>query len=93
MKKDMILRKNPDIVSREIEGETILLPIFANSEQANCIYSLNKPASFLWGQINGRRTVEQLKKILAEKFSSSDKELEKELAGLISDLKKIKAIK
>lgn len=78
---------------REIDKETVLMPIYQSSKELSCIYSLNPAASRVWGLINGKRTLAQIKKMLLDEFSSGQKQLDKELNSLISDLEKIKAIK
>jgi len=88
-----ILKKNPDMVSREIEDETILLPIYKSSDEIDCIYTLNKAGSVFWELVNERRTLGEIKKALLNKFSSTPDEVNKETAKFLKELKKIKAIK
>lgn len=93
MKESAILKKNPDMVSRTIEDETILMPIYKTSEEINCIYTLNDVAARVWELINGKRSLATIKKTLLEEFDVTQKELDKELDKLLKDLKEIKAIK
>ena len=93
MLETAILHKNRNIVSREIDDEVILLPIFRTSEEINCIYTLNNVASRVWKMIDGKRTVNQIKKLILKEFDTDNKEVDKELAKLLKDLKEIKAIK
>ncbi|GAG05978.1 unnamed protein product, partial [marine sediment metagenome] len=53
MQETVVLRKNPDMVTRVIDDETILLPIYKTSDEINCIYTLNKVASRVWELIDG----------------------------------------
>ena len=93
MKKSMTLRKNPDMVERKIENETILLPVYKSSEEINSIYTLNKTASWIWDMIDGKKAVSDIKKEALNKFDTTEKEFDKEMDKLLKDLKKIKAIK
>lgn len=93
MKETVILRKNPDMVTRVIEDETILLPIYKTSDEINCIYTLNKTASRAWELINGKRALAQIKKELLKEFDATPREVDKEMANFLKDLKEIKAIK
>lgn len=88
-----VLRKNPDVVTRVIEDETILLPIYKDSDEINCIYTLNESASQLWGMINGARTADALKKLAAKKFDARPEEVSRKVDAFIKELKSIKAIK
>ena len=92
MKDTIVLRKNPNMVTRVIDNERILLPIFKNSKEANCIYTLNKVASQVWELINGRRTLVEIKKVILKRFDTTEEEVEKEIAKLLKDLREIKAV-
>ena len=92
MRKRLVLKKNPDIVSREIEGEIILLPIYKTSEEINCIYTLNKSAAKIWELIDGKRTIKEMAEIILEKFDTTSEEIDKKLTDIIKDLEDIKAV-
>lgn len=92
MKKDKILRKNTEIVSRKIGNEIILLPIYKTSEDINCIYTLNRSAAFVWDAIDGKRTEAKIKKMVSRKFEATSGEVNKHMLDLLKDLKEIKAI-
>lgn len=91
--ENKVFKKNKDMVSRVIDDETILLPIYKTSDDINCIYSLNKVASQVWDLIDGKRTMERIKKLILERFNTTPKEVDKEMAKLLKDLREIKAIK
>jgi hypothetical protein len=92
MKDKDILKKNKNIVSRQIGAETILLPIFKNTKEMNCIYTLNKPAARVWELIDGKRDLSRIKKDILNEFDVRASELDKLLAALLKDLKEIKAV-
>lgn len=92
MKNNKIFKKNKDVVTRVIQDETVLVPIYKSSEDINCIYTLNKPASSVWQMINGKRSLGTIMKRLLKDFDSTPAEIEKELDELIKDFKEIKAI-
>jgi len=93
MKKNNVLKKNPDMVARVIDDETILMPIYKTSDDINCIYTLNKSAAFIWDAIDGKKTIDQIKGLVFKKFDSTPGEIDKEMASLLKDLKEIKAVK
>jgi len=92
LRKRLVLKKNPDIVSREIEGEIILLPIYKTSEEINCIYTLNKSAAKIWELIDGKRTIKEMAEIILEKFDTTSEEIDKKLTDIIKDLEDINAV-
>lgn len=93
MQEAIVLRKNKEMVTRLIDDETILMPIYKTSEEINCIYTLNKAGSEVWNLIDGRRTLGAIKKQLLEKFDVTAEEVDKEINSYLKDLKEIKAIK
>jgi tRNA uridine 5-carbamoylmethylation protein Kti12 len=93
MKTDTVLRKNSDMVTRVIDDETILLPLYKTSDEINCIYTLNKVASRVWELIDGKRKLNKIKMQVLKEFDTTPKEVDKELVKLLKDLKQIKAIR
>lgn len=93
MQEKLILKKNPDMVSRVIDDETILMPLYKTSDEINCIYALNKVASCVWGLIDGRRELGEIKEEILKAFDTTPKEADKEMREFLKDLKEIKAIK
>ncbi len=92
MNEKRILKKNPDVVTRMIDKETILVPILKRSDEINCIYTLNKAASIVWGMIDGKKTVKEIKKAVLRKFDINPEKATEKLQELLKDLKKIKAV-
>lgn len=90
--KEKVLRKNPNMVTRVIEDETILLPIYKTSDEINCIYTLNKPASKVWEMINGKRTVSDIRKEILNKFDTTPKAADKQMRALLKELREIEGI-
>ena len=87
-----ILKKNNNMVSRQIGEETVLLPICKGTKDMNCIYTLNKPAARVWELINGKRDLVAIKKNILEEFDVKSDQLDKLMAGLLKDLRDIKAV-
>lgn len=87
------LTKNSDMVTRVIEDETILMPIYKTSDEINCIYTLNKVASRVWELLDGKRSLVELKNKLLREFDTTPEEVDKEMQKLLKDLKEIKAVK
>jgi len=92
MRDNAVLRKNPNVVTRVILDETILLPVYKRSSEINCIYTLNKVASRVWEMIDGKKNIAIIKKQVLEEFDATPRESEKGLDKLLGELKKIKAV-
>jgi len=87
-----VLKKSSNIVSREIEGKVIFLPLSRSSKDISCIYTLNETAAAAWNIINGKISLGEIKDKLIAKFNVTEKTLEKELEQFAKDLKSIKAV-
>lgn len=87
-----VLKKNSQIADREIEGEMILVPLYKSHDDLSYIYTLNETAAAAWKLIDGKKTLEQIKKALLNEFEVAEEVLDKQLAELIKDLRSIKAI-
>ncbi|MFH1201785.1 MAG: PqqD family protein [Candidatus Omnitrophota bacterium] len=92
MKKELVLHKNPDFVTRTIEDETILVPIYKTSDEANCIYTLNKVASRVWDLMDGKKSLSEIKNKVLKEFDTTPKEADKQMQKFLKDLKEIKAV-
>ena len=92
MQEKEILRKNSNMVTRVIDEETIILPIYRTSDEINCIYTLNRVASRVWEMLDGKKNIASLKKQIMQEFDTNVREVDKELGKLLADLKEIKAV-
>ena len=92
MPDTVVLRKNPDMVTRVIDDETILVPVYKTSDEINCIYTFNKVASRVWELIDGKKTVAEIKGQVLKEFDTTSEEVDKEMRKLLKDLEEIKAI-
>ncbi|MCK4648720.1 PqqD family protein [bacterium] len=86
-------QKDPNIVSRKIAGEFILVPIKQNVGDLESIYTLNEVAARIWELIDGKRKVKEIKDMIVEEFEVAPKEAEKDLIELLQKLEKIEGIK
>ena len=79
--------KGIDLVSRDIAGETIIVPIKGHVGDLNNIYSLNEAGSIIWGLIDGRRRVEGIIKETCEEFEVSQGEAERDVLDFLGSLR------
>ena len=86
-----VLKKNKDFVSRAIGGETMLLPIYKSSKEMDCIYSLNAAAAWLWGRMDGKTSLAEIKRLAAQAFSSDAEDIAAQVDQLAGELLEIKA--
>ncbi len=61
----MKIKKKENIVARKIHGSSFLIDISDNYSGDKCsIYEINATGMFIWGNINGTRSVEELSLLL-----------------------------
>ncbi|MGA2775389.1 MAG: PqqD family protein [Candidatus Omnitrophota bacterium] len=84
--------KNNDVVTREIEGEVILMPLHSSSKDLNYIYTLNDTASYAWSLMDGKTALSDIKGRIMDRYEVDEAKLDKELGELIKDLRSIKAL-
>jgi len=91
-KLEKVYKKNQDIVSREIDDELILMPIYKRKKDINEMYTLNETASEMWKLIDGKRSVDDILREMVNTYKASSETIEKDLLEFIKDMKEIKAI-
>jgi len=89
---DRIYKKNENFVFRKIEAETILVPIKDNVGDMGSIYNLNEVAAFVWEQLDGQRSLQDIKQRLVEEYEVSAEEAEDDLSEYIARLTEIDAV-
>ncbi|MFH0931462.1 MAG: PqqD family protein [Candidatus Zixiibacteriota bacterium] len=85
-------QKDPNMVSRKIADEFILVPIRQNVGDLESIYTLNETAARIWELIDGKIKVRDIKERIVEEFEVKEEAAESDLIQLIDDFGKIQAI-
>jgi len=87
-----VFRKNENFVFRQIDDETILVPIKDNLGDMGSIYNLNEVGAFVWKHLNGKASLADIKHMILEAFEVSENEASADLSDFLNQLKKIDAI-
>ena len=85
-------KRNENFVFRQIENETILVPIKDNVGDMNCIYNLNEVGAFIWQNIKCKNSVTDLKHMILSEFDVTESQAETDLDEFVNDLREIEAI-
>jgi hypothetical protein len=85
--------KDPSIVSRNVAGEQILVPIRQKAGEIDSIYTLNEVASRIWELLDGEKQVEEIKNAIVEEFEVSAKEAEEDLLKFLQQLEEAGAVR
>ena len=81
-----VFKKQDDIVSREIAGESILVPIRGKLADMQRIFSLDPVAEYIWRQLDGRRTLNEVSSGVLETFDVKKEQAEADLMEFIDEL-------
>ena len=81
--------QSEDIVSREIEGELILVPLSSGVGDAEDeLYTLNATGRAVWQRLDGKKTLKDIAVDLAAEYDTSLEEIERDVCGLVEELLK-----
>ena len=84
--------KQGEFVSRNIAGETILVPVRGRIGDLDSIYNLGEVASFLWDRIDGQTTVHQLVEGVCAEFDVAPETAEGDALEFIAHLQSARLI-
>jgi transcription antitermination factor NusG len=90
---NIVFKKSENIASRKIADEYILVPISRSIADVNSIYSLNETAGFIWGLLNGKRSVEEVRNEIVREYDVSDDEAREDVEAFLQQLIEIGAIR
>ena len=82
-----VCEPSEDVVSREIEGEIIIVPLIAGIGDADDeLYTLNETGQAIWRKLDGQRTLGDFVDDLALEFDAGKLELEKVVLGFAAEM-------
>jgi hypothetical protein len=89
---DRVYQRNQNFVFRQIDDETLLVPIKDNVADLGAIYNLNAAAAFVWGHLDGQKTLQDIRQLMTDEFAVSEPVAEQDLTEFVGQLKKIEAV-
>jgi len=82
-----------DIVSREIEGELIIVPIVSGiGDMEDDLYTLNETGREIWRKLDGQKNLRRVVQELTAEFEAPQEEIERDVIGLVGELLRRKMI-
>jgi hypothetical protein len=74
------------IVSREIEGELIIVPLVAGiADMEDELFTLNETGREIWKRLDGKKSLETIINELCIEFDAPQEEIKKDVLGLITE--------
>ena len=85
-------QKNPEMVSRQIAGDLILVPIRQSTGDMNSIYTLNETAARSWELLDGGHTLGEIRDRLVAEYEVTAEQAWDDLLELLESLQSVGAI-
>ncbi|MBN1268457.1 MAG: PqqD family protein [Kiritimatiellae bacterium] len=79
-------RKKESLLSRQIAGETIVVPIRGKLADMQRIFALNSVAEHIWDRIDGRRDTDEIRRGIVERFEIDEVQARRDLDEFVRQL-------
>ena len=84
---ESICKPSEDIVSREIEGELIIVPITSGiGDMEDELYTLNETGRAIWDRLDGKLSLGDIAKALAEEYDAPPGDIGRDVQGIAAEL-------
>ena len=80
--------KKDSCVTREIAGETIIVPIKDRVGDLDSIYTLNEVGTLIWQLIDGQRNIGEIVQSVRQAYEVEGEEVTKDAVDFLSSLEK-----
>jgi hypothetical protein len=82
-----------DVVSREIEGELIIVPIASGIGDAEDeLYTLNDTGREIWQRLDGKRTLREVAEDISAQYTAPVDQITRDVLGLMTELSRRKIV-
>ncbi len=83
---ERVLRTRDEVVSREIAGETILVPIRGKLVDMQRIFSVNPVGAHVWQQLDGRRSLAEIRDSVLDTFDVEKGQADVDIQEFVAEL-------
>jgi methyltransferase-like protein len=81
-----ILSRSPSVVTRKTGKEYVLVPVANNIADMNSVYTLNETGAFIWEQIDGKKTIENIIGLVTEEYDIDNNSASKDVFDFIGNM-------
>ena len=81
-----VILRSTNVVTRELAGEIVLVPITQTSADFQQVYLLNNSGAAVWEALEEPRTLDELLSLLAESYDASRETIAADVEELLADL-------
>ncbi len=90
--RQAVYRRVESVVTREIAGETILVPIVGELAHLQEIFALDEVAAFIWQRLDGRQTLAEILLGVIEEFEVTRTQAEEDLQEFLNQLREARLV-
>ncbi|HRR17132.1 MAG TPA: PqqD family protein [Bacteroidales bacterium] len=90
---NQIPSRSPSVVTRKTGNEYIIVPVTDNIADMDSIFTLNETGAFIWEQIDGEKSVEEIIRLVVDEFEIDRDTATKDVLGFLSTMKEYLIIK
>ncbi|MEW6333588.1 MAG: PqqD family protein [Thermodesulfobacteriota bacterium] len=93
IRMDMVFSHSDDVVSREIDGALIIVPLTAGvGDMEDDLFSMNETGTEIWNLLDGKKTIREIVDALAGQYRADAGEIEADVSGIVKELLKRRMI-
>jgi methyltransferase-like protein len=81
-----ILSHSPQVVTRKTGNEYVLVPVTDNIADMDSVYTLNETGAFIWEQIDGKKSVEEIINALTEEYETDNNSAREDVLQFITKM-------
>jgi len=78
--------KKEDCVSREIAGETLIVPVRSHGRDVNAIYTMNELGTMIWNLVDGQTNVGQMVGAICSTYDVAPEKASEDAVAFLSSL-------
>lgn len=90
---NQIPSRSPSVVTRKTGNEYIIVPVTDNIADMDSIFTLNETGAFIWEQIDGEKSVEEIIRLVVDEFEIDRDTATKDVLGFLGTMKEYLIIK
>jgi hypothetical protein len=80
--------RSETVVTREVAGETIVVPVRGGVGDLDGLFTFNEIASGIWQLLAARRTTDEVITWVQERYEVSEERARADVAGFLDELRK-----
>lgn len=81
-----VFRRNDSLVTRDLAGEKVIIPVRGKVGDLGSIYTLNSVGSDVWNLIDGRRAVGEIVTRLQDEYEVDPQALSADIQRLLGEM-------